>query len=191
MTVHQGVRSPIWTQSEVSQFLKAPFLKATEYNSHDCWFWKAGESNTFSQGYAAFLYSSQSNSMSNTCTGFLNPLIILTVSSFFPFHFFVCLLLLVDWLVWVFCFVGGFFCSLKLQHQPHPVALYQGNIYSLSQKHSHPKLLLMKTRVKLTNIWQREAQHGDWQLCWEIFISDYVVRMFRDSEHPTISTTVN
>lgn len=155
--------------SEVSQFLKIHFLKATAYYSHDCWFWEAWESNKFSPGYASFLYSSQSNSMSNIYTGFPNPLIILTVSSFFPFYFFFCLLLVVVGWVGFFVLLVGFFCSLKLQHQPHPVALYQDNIYSLSQRHSHPKLLLMKTRVKLTNIWQRKAEHCDWQPCWEIF----------------------
>lgn len=131
--------------SEVSQFLKAPFLKATAHNSHDCWFREAGESNKFSQGYASFLYSSQRKSISNTCMGFPNPPIILTVSSFFPSHLFVC------WIV-LFCW-GSFCCSLKLKHQPHPVAFCQGNIPSLSQRHSHPELLLVKTRVNLADLW--------------------------------------
>lgn len=82
-------------------------------------------------------------------------------------------------------FVLFFFCSLTL-HQPHAVALYQSNISSLSQWPSHPKHLLMKTRVKLANLW-----HCDWQPGWEIFVSDHVVRICRDSEHPTASPGVN
>lgn len=105
-----GVRNPIWAQSEWTFTVLTwliPSLKATAHSSHDCWLWEAGESKKFPQGHASFLYSSQSNSMSHTCTGFLNLLIMLTASSFFPSHVYV----RVFW-VWLFgfaCLFAGLF----------------------------------------------------------------------------------
>lgn len=78
----------------------------------------------------------RSNSVSNTCTGFPNPITILTVSSFFPSHIFL---------------------SSSITTSPPALQLYTRVIFLHCYRHNHPNHLLMKTSANLANLWQREV----------------------------------